>query len=72
MIVLDTTLLPFDEPAAAAYAEIAAARRRAGKPISQADAIIAAICRHHEVSLVTRNVDDFAGTGIVVVNPWDT
>ena len=65
-------VLPFDEPAASAYAEIAAARRQAGKPISQADAIIAAICRHHEVLLVTRNVDDFAGTGIVVANPWDT
>ena len=65
-------VLSFDERAASAYAEIAAARRRAGRPISQADAIIAAICRHREVSLVTRNVDDFAGTGIVVVNPWDT
>lgn len=64
-------VLPFDEPAAVAYAEIAAARRQAGKPISQADAIIAAICRHHGVSLVTRNVDDFTGTGIVVVNPWE-
>ena len=64
-------VLPFDERASSAYAQIAAARRRAGKPISQADAIIAAICRHHELTLVTRNVDDFAGTGIVVVNPWD-
>ena len=64
-------VLPFDEPAASDYANIAAARRQAGKPISQADAIIAAICRHHEVALATRNVDDFAGTGIVVVNPWD-
>ena len=34
-----------------ADAEIAAARRRAGKLISQADGIIAAICRHHEVAL---------------------
>ena len=65
-------VLSFDEPAASDYADIAAARRQAGKPISQADAIIAAICRHHGVALVTRNVDDFAGTGIIVVNPWDT
>ena len=47
-------VLPFDERASSAYAHIAAARRRAGNPISQADAIIAAICRHHELNLVSK------------------
>ena len=38
-------ILPFDSPAAVAFAEIAAERRQAGRPISQTDAQIAAIAR---------------------------
>jgi predicted nucleic acid-binding protein len=38
-------ILPFDSAAAAAYAEIASERRKAGRPISQADAQMAAIAR---------------------------
>ena len=36
---------PFDSPAAVAYADIVVHRRRAGRPISQSDAQIAAIAR---------------------------
>ena len=61
---------PFDEPAARAYAEPAAQRRQAGEPVSFADGQIAAICRSLGATLATRNVDDFAGFGINVVNPW--
>ena len=38
-------ILPFDSPAAVAYADIVAHRRRAGRPISQSDAPIAATAR---------------------------
>ncbi len=38
-------VLPFDGPAARSYAQIAADRRTAGRPISQADCQIAAIAR---------------------------
>ena len=61
---------PFDESAAHAYAEPAAQRRQAGHPVSFADGQIAAICRCLGATLATRNVDDFAGFGISVVNPW--
>ena len=64
-------ILPFDAPAATHYAEIVASRERAGRPISMADAQIAAICRNWSAGLATRNVDDFADTGIDAVNPWD-
>ena len=37
----------------------------------QADAQIAAICRSTGSRLATRNVKDFADTGVEVVNPWD-
>ena len=63
-------ILPFDSPAAVAFAEIAADRRQAGRPISQADAQIAAIARSRGAALATRNVPDFEGCGVEIINPW--
>ena len=63
-------ILPFDSAAATAYAPIAAARRRSGRPISQADAQIAAIAASRGAVLATRNVADFDGCGIAVLDPW--
>lgn len=64
-------ILAFGMDAAPLYAKIAADRRRAGHPISQFDAQIAAIVRATGAKLATRNVTDFSGCGITVVNPWD-
>jgi hypothetical protein len=36
-----------------------------------ADAQIAAICRTVGATLATRNTDDFADTGIELINPWE-
>ena len=63
-------ILPFDSEAAEAFAELAAERRRAGRPISQADAQIAAITRSRGAALATRNVADFEGCGVEIVDPW--
>jgi hypothetical protein len=63
-------VLPFDEASARPYAQIATDRRRAGRPISHFDAQIAAIARSRKAVLATRNVADFEGCGIEIVNPW--
>jgi len=63
-------ILSFDAEAATHYAEIVIARERSGRPISMADAQIAAICRSHSVVLATRNGKDFENTGIDLINPW--
>ncbi len=63
-------VLPFDESAAVAFANISAQRRGSGTPISQADAQIAAICYSRNAKSATRNVADFAGCGIFMINPW--
>jgi predicted nucleic acid-binding protein len=63
-------VLPFASEAANAYAEIATTRRRRGRPISPFDAQIAAIARSTRAELATRNLDDFDGCGIDVVDPW--
>ena len=47
-------------------------RRQAGRPIGEADCRIAAISRLRSAVLVTRNVRDFQGTGVEVVDPWAT
>jgi len=64
-------VLPFDSAAAREYAVIAAARRRAGRPIAEADAQIAAIARSRGATVATRNVEDFTGCGISLVSPWE-
>ncbi len=63
-------ILPFDSEAAEAFAALAAGRRQAGRPISQADAQIAAIARSRGAALATRNISDFEGCGVDIVDPW--
>jgi predicted nucleic acid-binding protein len=63
-------ILPFDSAAARAFADIAATRRSAGRPISQADCQIAAIARAHNAPVATRNTPDFESCGIDLINPW--
>ena len=63
-------VLSFDSDAADMYADIAASRRTAGKPISQFDAMIVAMARSRGASLATRNVKDFEDCGVDVINPW--
>ena len=63
-------VLPVGGEAARAYAQIAAQRRRSGRPISQFDAQIAAIARSARAPVATRNTSDYEGCGIKVLNPW--
>lgn len=63
-------ILAFGSDAAHLYARIAAERHRAGRPISQFDAQIAAIAQSAGAAVASRNVADFDGCGIEVINPW--
>ena len=59
-------VLPFD----GAFATIFVDRRNVGRPISFPDCQIAATARAHGVAMATRNVSDFEGCGVEVINPW--
>lgn len=63
-------ILGFDTDAAPAYAAIASDRRRSGRPISQFDCQIAAIAHSRGAGLATRNIRDFEGCGIELIDPW--
>jgi predicted nucleic acid-binding protein len=63
-------VLPFDMEAAAAYAEIFAARRRGGRPTATLDLMIASVARSHGASVVTRDTSGFEDCGLALINPW--
>jgi predicted nucleic acid-binding protein len=63
-------VLTFDNVAADEFAQISASRRAAGRPITQFDALIAGTTRSRGAKLATRNVIDFEGCDIEVINPW--
>ncbi len=48
------------------------ARRCAVLHVSDRDAMIAATALVHGMTVATRNVVDFAGTGVATINPWET
>jgi len=58
-------ILPIDTPIA-----LRCARLHVPDTKSERDAWIAAAGLVHDLTIVTRNVADFAGTGTVLLNPW--
>lgn len=64
-------ILPFDTVAAQTYGRLRAQRERRGRPIKDMDAMIAAICLVHGATLSTRNVRDFDGLDLKLVNPFE-
>ncbi len=64
-------VLPFDKDCAVLAGSLKAKRERQGRPISEGDQMIAAICLHHGATLATRNVKDFEGLDLKLVNPFE-
>jgi len=67
---LEGRVLPFDEAAAVYYAEIVAARRRAGSPMEAFDAQIAATAIVAGAAVATRDIDGFLDCGLMLIDPW--
>jgi len=63
-------ILPVDGTIAAAWGITVSRSANAGWPIGILDAFLAATAQEHQLTLVTRNVSDFAT--IKVLNPWST
>jgi len=44
---------------------------KAGMPMSSIDSLIAATAHTHNLTLITRNEDDFVPSQISILNPWN-
>jgi predicted nucleic acid-binding protein len=63
-------ILAFDRDAARQLAAVFSQRRVRRLDMKLADGQIAAIARAYGATVATRDIQDFAHTGVVVVNPW--
>jgi toxin FitB len=63
-------ILPIDVQVADRWGQLTAGAKRRGRPLATVDALLAATALHHNLTLVSRNVADFEGTLVPVMNPW--
>jgi toxin FitB len=64
-------ILPVTEAIAERWGQLAAAAKQKGMTLAVVDGVIAATALHHDLTVVTRNVKDFAGLGVAVFNPFE-
>lgn len=67
----DERILPLDRAGAEWAARIRADAIRSGRTPSVADMLIAGTAAAHNLTVATRNVRDFEGLGVEIVNPWE-
>lgn len=61
-------LLGIDEQVADRWGRVQAS---AARTLPVLDGLLAATALQHDLTLVTRNIKDFAGLGVQLVSPWD-
>lgn len=64
-------ILPIDAPIADRWGLLAAEAKRKGRGLSAIDGLLAATALQHNLTIVSRNVSDFAGTQVSMLNPWE-
>ena len=62
-------VLPVTQAIAERWGELDGIRQLAGRPLNAPDGMIAATALEHDLTVVTRNVKDFAGLGMALINP---
>jgi toxin FitB len=65
-------ILPVTQAIAERWGILEGQRHLAGRPLGVADGMIAATALEHGLTLVTRNVKDFSGLGVTILNPWQS
>ena len=63
-------ILPVNEAVGERWGVLAGECQLKGRPLKVADGYIAATALEHDLTVVTRNVRDFAGLGVQIFNPW--
>ncbi len=65
-------ILPVDAAVADRWGVLAGQARRKGAPLAIVDGLLAATALHYNLTMVSRNVRDFAAARAPVFNPWGT
>jgi hypothetical protein len=63
-------LIGVDREIAERWGDVIAASRRRGIGLSAMDGFLAATAQAHNLTLVTRNLRDFASLDLILLNPW--
>ena len=71
LAAFDDRVLSLDQSGARWAAELQAQARRAGQTVDVGDALIAGTAKAHGFAIATRNVRDFQGMDLHIVNPWN-
>ena len=64
-------IVPIDIAIADRWGLLTAEAKRNGKPLSIIDGLLAATALQHNLTVVSRNISDFANTHVPVLNPWE-
>jgi predicted nucleic acid-binding protein len=64
-------ILNFDRGVARHWSRMTALAIQKGQTLAYADSLIAATAQAHDLTLVTRNTNDFAATGVPLLNPFE-
>jgi toxin FitB len=64
-------ILPIDAAVADRWGLLAAEAKAKGRTLSAIDGLLAATALHHNLTIASRNVSDFANTHAPVLNPWE-
>jgi toxin FitB len=64
-------ILSVDAAVADRWGSLAAEAKRKGRALSAIDGLLAATALHHNLTIVSRNVADFANVQVPFLNPWE-
>ena len=71
LVRFDEKIVPLDTDVLLEWGFLAARLESKGKILPAMDSLIAATVLTHKFALVTRNVEDFNGANIEIINPWE-
>ncbi len=63
-------VIPVEERVALAWGDLMGEAKRSGRGMSSMDGLIAATAIANDLFLATRNIKDFEGFGIDLIDPW--
>lgn len=64
-------ILAIDDVVADRWGWLTAEAERKGRPLAAVDGLLAATALEYNLTVVSRNISDFASTPVPILNPWE-